>query len=39
MALHLIERFGSRFDAEQAALGLEYDWRPEQNWARAGLAE
>jgi putative intracellular protease/amidase len=38
-ALHLIERYGSRFDAEQAALGLEYDWQPERNWARAGLAD
>src|SRR5262245_17875644 len=38
-ALHLIERYGSRYDAEQAALGLEYDWQPERNWARAGLAD
>jgi putative intracellular protease/amidase len=38
-ALHLIERYGSRFDAEQAALGLEYNWQPELNWARANLAD
>ncbi len=38
-ALHLIERYGSRYDAEQRALGLEYHWQPELNWARAGLAD
>ena len=38
-ALHLIERYSSRYDAEQAALGLEYDWQPERNWARANLAD
>jgi putative intracellular protease/amidase len=38
-ALHLIERYGSRFDAEQRALGLEYHWQPELNWSRAGLAD
>jgi putative intracellular protease/amidase len=38
-ALHLIERYGSRFDAEQAALGLEYNWQPDLNWSRAGLAD
>ena len=38
-ALHLIERFGTRYDAEQRALGLEYHWQPELNWSRAGLAD
>jgi len=38
-ALHLIERYGSRYDAEQRALGLEYHWQPELNWSRAGLAD
>ena len=38
-ALHLIERYGSKFDAEQAALWLEYNWQPEMNWARASLAD
>lgn len=38
-ALHLVERYGSRFDAEQLALGLEYHWEPERNWTRAGLAD
>jgi hypothetical protein len=38
-ALHLIERYGSRYDAQQRALGLEYNWQPEQNWSRGGLAD
>jgi hypothetical protein len=38
-ALHLIERYGSRHDAEQCALGLEYHWQPELNWSRANLAD
>ena len=38
-ALHLVERYGSRFDAEQLALGLEYHWQPELNWSRANLAD
>ena len=38
-ALHLVERYGSRYDAEQRALGLEYNWQPELNWARANLAD
>jgi putative intracellular protease/amidase len=38
-ALHLVERYGSRYDAEQRALGLEYNWQPEANWARANLAD
>jgi putative intracellular protease/amidase len=38
-ALHLIERYGSRYDAEQRALGLEYHWQPDLNWSRAGLAD
>ena len=38
-ALHLIERYGSRFDAEQKALALEYHWQPELNWSRANLAD
>lgn len=38
-ALHLIERYGSKFDAEQVALGLEYNWQPALNWARANLAD
>jgi putative intracellular protease/amidase len=38
-ALHLVERYGSRYDAEQLALGLEYNWQPELNWARANLAD
>jgi putative intracellular protease/amidase len=38
-ALHLIERYGSRYDAEQRALGLEYNWQPELDWSRANLAD
>lgn len=38
-ALHLVERYSSRFDAEQNALGLEYHWQPELNWSRANLAD
>jgi putative intracellular protease/amidase len=38
-ALHLVERYGSRYDAEQLALGLEYNWQPELNWSRANLAD
>ena len=38
-SLHLVERYGSRYDAEQVALGLEYHWQPEANWSRANLAD
>lgn len=38
-ALHLVERYGSRYDAEQCALGLEYHWQPELNWSRGNLAD
>ena len=38
-ALHLVERYTDRFTAEQLALGLEYHWQPELNWARSGLAD
>jgi putative intracellular protease/amidase len=38
-ALHLIERYGSRYQARQRALGLEYNWQPEAGWSRGGLAD
>src|SRR5262249_27663998 len=38
-ALHLVERYGSRFDAEQLALNLEYHWQPDLNYARANLGD
>ncbi len=38
-ALHLVARYGSQYDAEQCALGLEYHWQPELNWSRGGLAD
>jgi putative intracellular protease/amidase len=38
-ALHVVEKMTSRGKAQEAALGMEYDWRPDVNWARANLAE
>ncbi len=38
-ALHLVERYGSPFDAEQLALNLEYHWEPDLNYARANLGD
>ena len=38
-ALHVIEKMTSRGKAQEAALGMEYDWRPDVDWARANLAE
>ena len=38
-ALHVVEKMSSRGKAQEAALGMEYDWRPESGWARANLAE
>jgi putative intracellular protease/amidase len=38
-ALHMVERYSNRFDAEQVALGLEYNWRPDLNYSRANLAD
>ncbi|HZL99568.1 MAG TPA: DJ-1/PfpI family protein [Planctomycetota bacterium] len=38
-ALHLVERYTDRFTAEQLALGLEYHWQPESDWARGNLAD
>jgi putative intracellular protease/amidase len=38
-ALHVIEKLYGRGTAQLAAVGMEYDWRPESGWARASLAD
>ncbi len=38
-AMRLIEKLDGRGAAIQTALGIEYDWRPESNFARAALAD
>jgi putative intracellular protease/amidase len=38
-ALHVVEKILGRGQAESAALGIEYDWRPETGFARAALAD
>lgn len=38
-ALHVIERLYGKGTAEQAALGMEYNWDPNSNFVRAALAD
>jgi putative intracellular protease/amidase len=38
-ALHVIEKLYGKGTAQVAAVGLEYDWRPDSGWARASLAD
>jgi transcriptional regulator GlxA family with amidase domain len=38
-SLHLIEKLDGIGWAKRIAAGLEYDWRPESNYARASLAD
>jgi putative intracellular protease/amidase len=38
-ALHLVERIGGHELAENVARGMEYDWRPQDGYARAALAD
>ncbi len=38
-ALHVIEKLYGKGAAQMAAVGLEYDWRPDSGWARASLAD
>jgi putative intracellular protease/amidase len=38
-AMHIIEKLDGRGAAIQTALGIEYDWRPDSNFARAALAD
>jgi transcriptional regulator GlxA family with amidase domain len=38
-ALHLVERLKGKYKAQTVALNLEYDWKPDDNYARASLAD
>ena len=38
-ALHVIEKLYGKGAAQVAAVGMEYDWRPDSGWARASLAD
>lgn len=38
-ALHLVERIAGYGRAQELALGLEYNWQPELNYARASFAD
>jgi len=38
-SLHVMERLLGRGTAQQAALGLEYNWDPTGSWSRAALAD
>jgi putative intracellular protease/amidase len=38
-ALHVIEKLYGKGTAQVAAVGMEYDWRPDSGWARASLAD
>jgi putative intracellular protease/amidase len=38
-SLHVIEKLLGRGYAQRAALGMEYNWQPELNWARAALPD
>ncbi len=38
-ALHVIEKLYGKGAAQIAAVGMEYDWRPDSGWARASLAD
>jgi putative intracellular protease/amidase len=38
-ALHVVERIDGEGQAQQTALGEEYDWRPRSEFARASLAD
>lgn len=38
-SLHLIEKIKGRGLAQQVALNMEYDWRPESGFARASFAD
>lgn len=38
-AMRLVEKLDGRGAAIQTALGIEYDWRPDSNFARAALAD
>lgn len=38
-ALHVLGRMRGEGNAQAAALGIEYDWRPDSGFARAALAD
>jgi transcriptional regulator GlxA family with amidase domain len=38
-ALHIVEKLQGKTAAQLVALNLEYDWHPEDNYARAALAD
>src|ERR1044071_2980304 len=38
-ALHVVERLRGRGRAQQVALNMEYDWKPDSDYARASLAD
>jgi putative intracellular protease/amidase len=38
-SLHLIEKINGRGKAQQVALNMEYDWRPDSGFARASFAD
>lgn len=38
-SLHLIEKIKGRGPAQQVALNMEYDWRPDSGFARASFAD
>jgi putative intracellular protease/amidase len=38
-ALHIVEKLNGKYKAQNVALNLEYDWRPNDNYARAALAD
>ncbi|MFY9550868.1 MAG: DJ-1/PfpI family protein [Thermoanaerobaculia bacterium] len=38
-ALHVIEKLYGKGTAQVAAVGMEYDWRPDSGFARAALAD
>lgn len=38
-SLHVVERLQGKGPAQQAALNMEYDWRPDSGFARASLAD
>lgn len=38
-SLHVVERLQGKGPAQQVALNMEYDWRPDSGFARAALAD
>lgn len=38
-ALHIVEKLQGKYKAQTVALSLEYDWKPNDNYARASLAD